>query len=172
MILSASITKSDVVKFYVLQLGSDFLAAKPWTGVLPIIAATAVGLFKGVENSDAGVGLLMGISVSVGVVALGILFMLLYVAMILSRLDENQPTGEVRFVIDERGVLIDTEIRHERFRMSDLTSSGSDDRYVWMQFSERHYRFIPASALPDKQLFASLRQSFSRIVGSLDGSHN
>ena len=166
MNLSISITTLDVVRFYILQLGSDIPFARLWAGLSPLIIGAAIAIWKGGGNSDATSGALLGIGVSVGIFAIGILFLLFYVAMILSRLDENQPIGEIQISITSKSVSIDSEGRHEKFMLSDLTDSGSDDRFIWMQFSDRHCRFIPERAVSDKGLFASARQAFHDIVES------
>jgi len=164
MNLCASISTFDVLRFYFLQLWAELPFQSVWGGLSPLVLGAFVALYKGVKDSDAAAGVLMGISIAIGVVVLGVMFVLFYVAMILSRLQENQPTGEVKFAVTGDGISIDSDSRREVFSWSDLTTSGSDDQFIWMQFSNRQYRFIPRRSVLNESLFASARQTIQEVV--------
>lgn len=169
MDLIANIKTSDVVRFYLLQLGREGPTAL--APLLPLILGTGAGMSRGVKDSDAGAGLLMGIGVAVGTVVLGFIFITVYVAMILSRLNDNQPIGEVHFELANSDLIIKSHDRQERFSWSDLTDSGSDERFIWMHFSDRHYRFVPRRSLAADNLFASARNVLHEITGESESAN-
>ena len=84
---------------------------------------------------------------------LGSMFLVLYVAMILSSRNENQPTGRIRMRVDSRGFSVDAERGLEVFPWHRVTDIGKSGDFIWLHADDRHYRFVPRKALANDDRF-------------------
>ena len=144
----------DIVWFYFYLLFAAIPHRAVWAGLAPLLVGTFVFIKTGNVSSDDNNNVLMGISVAVGLVVLSILFVLFYLLMILSNLDENQPTGEIQFVVNREGASVVSKDRTEIFRWPEITDIGKNKYFVWIHANDKHYRFIPLSRL-NNQITAS-----------------
>ena len=152
MEFTAKIDSRDILKFHIQSIVESLRAKPIKTLVLPFGIAIYVGIRTGASAGDPMIGLFY----TVAILGSMLFFVaLLYFGMILAKSDENQPIGSVRYTFSETGVTIDTSSRNDSFTWSDLTNSGKSENFIWMQFSDRHYRFIPRSAVDDERLFDS-----------------